>query len=481
MKGKSDFDFYPEHMARQYYNDEQTLMKIGEPLLNHEEQVIDKKTGEIKWNLSSKVPVRDSEGQVIGLAGFNRDITIKKRTELENQVLYEISQGYTMSDNLENFLSLIHGSLSKIVYAENCFVALYDQNSGLFSFPYFVDKFDTVPLPTSMLKSCTAYVLRKGKPFLFSQDAFDHLVELNEVELVGSASPSWIGIPLHTHSQTIGVLVLQHYEKKNVYSEKDVKILMLIGRQIAIAIERKKAEEEIKIKNELLEAINIEKDKFFSIIAHDLRGPIGSFVTATQIIEDDLQNMTLDEIRDLTISMKTEATNLYRLLENLLEWSRLKRGVMEFSPARLNLLSEINSAIESVSELGRQKGIAISVSVRYELEITADKHMLQTIIRNLVANGVKFTRGGGKVTVTAMRNDDGSVEITVIDTGIGMTEDMKHRLFIMNEKTGRKGTDGEPSSGLGLLLCKEFVEKHKGKILVESEVDKGSSFKILIP
>jgi signal transduction histidine kinase len=80
-----------------------------------------------------------------------------------------------------------------------------------------------------------------------------------------------------------------------------------------------------------------------------------------------------------------------------------------------------------------------------------------------------------------MRNDDGSVEITVIDTGIGMTEDMKHRLFIMNEKTGRKGTDGEPSSGLGLLLCKEFVEKHKGKILVESEVDKGSSFKILIP
>ena len=481
MIGKSDFDFYPEHMARQYFNDEQKIMKIGEPLLNHEEQVVDKKTGEMKWNLTSKVPVRDSEGKIIGLAGFNRDITARKRTELENQVFYEISQGYTSSDNLQDFLSLIHGSLSKVVYAENCFVALYDQKTVLFSFPYFVDKFDTVPLPTSMLKSCTAYVFRKGKPFLFTQDDFDHLVELNEVELVGSASPSWIGIPLQTPSQTIGVIVLQHYKMENVYSEKDVKILMTIGRQIAIAIERKKSEEEIKLKNELLEALNKEKDKFFSIIADDLRGPLSAFVAATQILEEDIQNMTFEEIRDITISMKTDAVNVYRLLENLLEWSRLQRGVLEFNPVKLTLLNEINASLESVSSLANKKGILIEVLVNDDLEITADSHMLTTVIRNIITNAVKFTPHGGKVMVSAKTNKDNSIEISVTDTGIGMTQDMKNKLFHMNEKTGRKGTDGEASSGLGLLLCKEFVGKHNGKILVESEVDKGSSFKILIP
>ena len=359
-------------------------------------------------------------------------------------------------------------------------MALYDQKAGSFSFPYFVDKYDTVPLPTAMLKSCTAYVFRKGKPFLFSQSDFDHLVELNEVELVGSASPSWIGIPLQTYSQTIGVLVLQHYEKENVYSEKDVKLLMSIGRQIAIAIERRKAEEEIKLKNELLEALNIEKDKFFSIIAHDLRGPLSAFVAATRILEEDIQNMTFEEIRDITISMKTDAANVYQLLENLLEWSRLQRGVMEFNPVKLKLFKEINASLESVSSLANKKGILIEVSVNDELEITADNHMLSTVVRNMVSNAVKFTPAGGKVTVSA-KNMDNNIEISVTDTGIGMTQDMKNKLFHMNEKTGRKGTDGEPSSGLGLLLCKDFIGKHGGVIRVESEEGRGSTFSFTMP
>ena len=237
----------------------------------------------------------------------------------------------------------MHHSLGKVVYAENCFVALHNQKTGLFSFPYFVDKFDTAPMPTAMGKSCSAYVFRTVKPFLFNREIFDQLKEQNEVELVGSPSPSWIGIPLQTPSKVIGVLVLQHYEKENVYSESDVKFLISIGSQIAMAIERKKAEEEIKLKNELLQAINAEKDKFFSIIAHDLRGPLSAFVGATQILTEEIQSMTLDDIRDITISMKTSATNIYSLLENLLEWSRLRRGGMDFVPEKLNLKEKIRS------------------------------------------------------------------------------------------------------------------------------------------
>jgi signal transduction histidine kinase len=376
---------------------------------------------------------------------------------------------------------LIHNSLGKVVYADNCFVALKDQTSGLFSFPYFVDKVDTTPIPTSMGKSCSDYVFRTVKPLLLNQKKFDRLVEQGEVELIGSNSPSWIGIPLQTPSKVIGVLVLQHYEKENVYSENDLKFLVSIGNQIAIAIERKKAEEEISFKNEQLQLINAEKDKFFSIIAHDLRGPLSAFVDATQILTEEIQNMDLEEIKDITMSMKTSASNIYGLLENLLEWSRLRRGAMDFVPENLNLKKKIEASIDVLSESARKKRIGLTISVPGELEIRADIHMFDTIIRNLISNAIKFTISGGKVIVTANYNGDHYIVVKISDSGIGMAPELRNKLFQIDEKTSRPGTEGETSTGLGLLLCKEFIEKHGGKIWVESSVGQGSTFSFSLP
>jgi two-component system, sensor histidine kinase and response regulator len=478
--GKSDFDLLPRELAAKFYADEQEIIRTGKPLINKEEFSGDI-SGSINWSLTTKVPLLDTSGNIIGIVGIGKDITERKRKEMESKVMYEIAQGITASGNLDELMRLIHKSLGKVVYAENCFVALHNQKTGLFSFPYFVDKFDPTPSPTSMGKSCTAYVFRTGKPFLFTEELFDHLKEQNEVELVGSFSPSWIGIPLQTPSRTIGVLVLQHYEKENVYLERDVKFLVSVGSQIAFSIERKLDEEEIKLKNELLQASNAEKDKFFSIIAHDLRGPLSAFVAVTQILTEDIQNMTLDEISDITLSMKIDALNIYSLLENLLEWSRLKRGVIEFNPEKLNLKNTINKGIDAVSASARKKKIAINVSVSDDLEIIADKHMFETVVRNLVSNGVKFTTAGGKVNVSADMGQDHNIEIKITDTGIGMTPELKSKMFLLNEKTNRKGTEGESSSGLGLLLCKEFIEKHGGRIWVESEVGKGSTFSFVLP
>jgi signal transduction histidine kinase len=366
------------------------------------------------------------------------------------------------------------------VYAENCFVALFDSKTKLFSFPYFVDKIDQTPPPISMAKSCSSYVFKTVKPLVLTQAIFDSLVEAGEMELIGTNSPSWIGIPLQTPSKVIGVLVLQHYEKENVYSENDVNFLVSIGSQIAMAIERKKAEEEINLKNEQLLAINAEKDKFFSIIAHDLRGPLSAFVAATQIITEEVQSMSIEAIRDITDSMKTSATNIYSLLENLLEWSRLRRGGMDFIPAKLNLKKKIVECIEVLSESAHKKRIEIEIFVPNELEVMADNHMFESVIRNLISNAIKFTVAGGKVIISAFPNNDHSIEVKISDTGIGMTPELKNKLFQISEKTNRPGTDGEPSTGLGLLLCKEFIEKHEGKIWVESEVGKGSTFSFSI-
>jgi PAS domain S-box-containing protein len=412
--------------------------------------------------------------------GIIRDISSRKRTELENYVIYEITQGVTSTSNLDELLKLIHQSLMKVVYAENCFVALYNKRTELFSFPYFVDKIDSTPEPVSMAKSCSAYVYRTGKSFLFTNELFKQLEDQNEVELVGSASPSWIGIPLQTPSKIMGVLVLQHYEKENVYSERDEKFLTSIGSQIAVAIERKMSEEEIKLKNEMLLAINAEKDKFFSIIAHDLRGPLSSFVAATQIITEEIQTMSIDEIKDITMSMKTSATGIYSLLENLLEWSRLRRGGMDFIPMKINLREKVLDCINVLSESARKKDIEIKIHIPDGIEILADNHMFDSLVRNLILNALKFTTRGGKITLSTGFNKTGFVEVNVKDTGIGMSAELKNKLFKLSEKTNRQGTAGEPSTGLGLLLCKEFIEKNGGEIWVESEVGKGSTFTFTI-
>ncbi len=244
--------------------------------------------------------------------------------------------------------------------------------------------------------------------------------------------------------------------------------------------ERKLADEEIKHKNELLQSINAEKDKFFSFLAHDLREPLSNFVAATQILTEEIQTMSLDEIRELTVSMKISASSIYCLLENLLEWSYFKRGVLEFTPKMHNLKNIVQNSIEVVSESVGKKNIVIDFSIADDLRVYIDKHMFESVIRNLVSNAVKFTPRGGKIIISASAVNDNFIKLKISDTGIGMNTELKSKLFLLSEKTSRPGTEGEPSTGLGLLLCKDFIEKNGGKIWVESEEGKGSAFSITI-
>jgi two-component system, sensor histidine kinase and response regulator len=245
--------------------------------------------------------------------------------------------------------------------------------------------------------------------------------------------------------------------------------------------ERKKTDEEIKLKNELLQTINAEKDKFFSIIAHDLKGPLSAFLGATQILIEEIQNMTLEEIKEITVSMKESATNIYGLLENLLEWSRLKQGRMDFNSEVFNVKQKISACIEVLSESAKKKEIKINYSLPEDLTTYADSHMLETIVRNLVSNAIKFTPKSGEIGISAAALPDNTIEIKIRDSGIGMSQELMNKLFLLTEKTSRKGTEGEPSTGLGLLLCKEFIEKYNGKIWVESAEGKGSTFSFTLP
>jgi len=238
-------------IGKDFYADPQTRLEFQRAMEEHGaveafEYQLRKNNGALIWISENARVIRDADGSVTAYEGTMEDITERKRSELERQITFEIIHGVNVTDNLDELLYLIHQSLNKVLYAENCFVALYESASGMFHFPFFVDQFDEAPPPQQVGRSCTAYVYRTGRAMLIPQQVFDRLAADGEVELVGTPSPSWLGVPLRTPAATIGVLVVQHYENEFAYTERDLEFLASVGGQIALAIDRKRAEEKIR-------------------------------------------------------------------------------------------------------------------------------------------------------------------------------------------------------------------------------------------
>jgi signal transduction histidine kinase len=225
-----------------------------------------------------------------------------------------------------------------------------------------------------------------------------------------------------------------------------------------------------------LQALNNSKDKFFSIIAHDLRSPFTTFLGFTEVLDEEIDTLPKDELKTIVSYMRNSAINLYQLLENLLEWSLLHREITRFEPEALLLLPMVQSCTTTISDSAKLKDIDLQIKIPEYLKVLADIHMLQTIVRNLLSNAVKFTPAGGSVQISAFAREENYVTISISDTGIGINASLLPKIFLIDVNNKTKGTEGELSTGLGLILCKEFVEKHGGKIWVESEEGKGSTF-----
>jgi len=234
----------------------------------------------------------------------------------------------------------------------------------------------------------------------------------------------------------------------------------------------------------LLQKLNEEKDVFFSIIAHDLKSPFNGFLGLTEYmvgVVDQIHNMSLAEIQGIFVPMRNSATKLYELLLNLLDWARLQRGAIIFNPEQISLMIEVEENTQSILESARKKEIEIKYDIPLDLVALADRNMLRTVVHNLVSNAVKFTQKGGTITIGAKNIDSSLIEISVKDTGIGMNSLILDNLFRLDVSTNRLGTDGEHSTGLGLILCKEFVERNNGIFRATSEEGIGSEFCFTLP
>jgi len=244
--------------------------------------------------------------------------------------------------------------------------------------------------------------------------------------------------------------------------------------------EKKNYEAEILESREKLRIINDQKDRLFSIIAHDLKGPISSFVGLSKMFAESLNELTLSEINEYTNNMVKSASHILELLENLLEWSRVQRGRKQFNPERHNIRLIIQNVVDLLFNSFKLKEVTLEQNIKEDAYAFVDLQMMNTIFRNLLSNALKFTYRGGKVCVNIEEKDSKYI-ISVKDSGIGMDEELKVKLFNPAEKVSRTGTEDESSTGLGLLLCKEFVDYHKGRIWVESQPNQGTTFFVEIP
>jgi PAS domain S-box-containing protein len=398
---KTDLEIYPKEIAEPFLIEEQKIISSGIPLVNAESRRYFK--GIESYFSTTKCPIFNSKGEIIGLVGFVRDITEKKKAELD--VIRK-------SEELKKYNEIL--SETNIILEE---------------------RQQHIEEQAEELRSTNEKLMEKQRK-----------IEEQSEEL-------------KAHSENL----------KNINE-------LLIEKQHLVL----KQSEQLKDANRQLFILNTTKDRFFSIIAHDLRNPFNVISGFARLLLDKFDKLTTEKVRKYHELIFTSSTGANNLLENLLQWSRSQTGLIAFEPVKLNLLAIVEEVFGLMEGNAMHKHILLEHFIESNITLVADENMIKAIIRNLVSNAIKFTDANGTISVSYSLNNQ-HIEISVKDTGIGIDDDIIKKLFRIDTIISTKGTAKETGTGLGLILCKEFVEKHKGKIWVESKVGKGSTFVFSIP
>ncbi len=266
---------------------------------------------------------------------------------------------------------------------------------------------------------------------------------------------------------------IQYFEWQLIpeFNEDDsVDTLLAVARNIT-----KRRRSELALENEIK-----TKDKFFSLLAHDLKSPFNVLLPIVSTLNDNIESFDKNDIADMISLINKAVMQEYNLLESLLEWSRLQQGLIKKKDVSLNMRVLAELAVQLNSINAESKNITIKINSEGDLTFIGDKYMINSIIRNLLSNAIKFTHNGGRITIDIKDKQD-NIVFRVIDTGIGMSAEMCEKIFDITVNSSRSGTNDEMGTGLGLILCKEFINMHKGSISATSGEGKGTTFTVKLP
>lgn len=482
--GKDWSSLVPLESARELKdNIEKTFREIIPPPQNREIKLVTR-SGEQRIIQYNNTVLRDETGKIVRLMSLGLDVTDKKKEEKIQEVIFRIIQHSNTESDLEELFHFIHSGISELMLAENFYIALYDEQNDLITFPYFIDRYDKDAPPIKFGRGLTEYILRSGKAELITRKRDDELVAEGETEVVGTQSAIWLGIPLKIRDHTMGALVVQDYENESTYTEREKQILEFISYPISRAIERKMVEQERKELILKLSKLNASKDKLFSLISHDLRSPFNSLLGFSEILTTEYDSLTHDEVKEYLSVIYEASKNLYSMTNNLLQYSRFQMGRFDFQPVEINLVNLIQKNLSLLKGNAIRKEISLISDFSADVYVFADEDMLNSTIQNIISNSIKFTQRGGEVRIRTeiipFFNTATHVKVSVEDNGTGISQSELKK--ILNEEIiSTPGTEREYGTGLGLLIVKEFVEKNGGKIDVKSKVNQGTSFSFTLP
>jgi PAS domain S-box-containing protein len=435
----------------------------------------------ISWQFKEEF---DKNGTLEFKVCSGRDITFVKKQERINKEILGILEASNTNGKLNELYQYIHSSVSRLMPANNFYIALYDKDEDMITFPYLVDQFEDYAPPKKYGRGLTEYVLRKGKPILVNREKDIELIKKKEVELIGTPSAIWLGVPLKIQSNTIGVVAVQDYENEYTYTEKEKNILEVISYTISRAIERKRVEEEKNILIEQLSESNKSKDKLFSLVSHDLRSPFNSLLGFSKILTTEFDSLTHEEMKEYLNIIYETSKNLFSMTNNLLHYSRFQLGNVEYKPSCLDLNSLIEKNVKVLKINALRKKLNVTQDLAEGVKIYADEEMMSSAVQNLLSNAIKFTNKGGEIAISSKVVEDENghqlVKLKIKDSGIGISNEILYKVFV-EQLQSTPGTDKEFGTGLGLLLVNESVRKNNGTIEVESELGKGTAFIITMP
>ncbi len=563
--GKTDVELFNEQDGKHGYLQDMQVLKTGNPLLNQEKEYIDK-SGKVNWLRTSKIPLLDINGSVVGLVGIGHDIT--SRIEQEDQMLLMTHALQSLNDCIS--ITDIH---DKIIYVNDAFLRTYGYEwSELIGQNIKIvrkkdqqdDSLEQSILPATLVSGWHGEIInckKDGTEFYVeissspvrnekgdiialsgiatditgrkqmeealqkSKERYRVLIE-NQGEGVGQVDNDEIftfanpaaeqifgvkkdGLIGHNLSEFVSQASMEIISKesaKRAKHEKSSYEIDIVGadnkkRNILVTAtpqfdeegnhkgafgifrditERKIIETQLAKQTEELKELNLTKDKFFSIIAHDLRSPFSAILGLSGLLTSYFDDYDRASIKESVEQIDKASKQAFSLLENLLEWARSQTGRMDYSPSNFNLVDLVHETILVAQPFANKKGIKLESVTPINTLIKADRNMIYTILRNLISNALKFTPQHGKVTVSINETVD-NIVFSVADSGVGISPENMAKLFKIDETFTNTGTDNERGTGLGLILCKEFVEKHLGHIWVESTLKSGSIFFVQIP
>jgi signal transduction histidine kinase len=396
---------------------------------------------------------------------------------LHNEKMFHALVESAVGDIGEAFFTNIVSRLSEWLNAECVIIGLKVADNRVEGFPMYLDGKIVKGFSYNLQGTPCDFTSQRGY-CVYEENVRQYFPTSKDIKTLNIQG--YVGIALYDKSgEPNGILCAMSRKKLNLPPQAE-EILRIVGARITSEIERIKAQKALEISELKLRTANASKDRLFTIIAHDLKSPFNSLIGFSRLLLDNIQKQRYEKVEKYVGIIHDVSLQTHTLLSNLLEWSILQTNNITFDPGVFNLTVLFNEILEFHRNLAEQKKITLTAAATNYIEVYADRNMVTIILRNLVSNAIKYTSPGGKISLSG-KQDKENTTIVVSDTGVGIPEDNLDKLFRIESSFSTSGTTNEKGTGLGLILCKELVERHKGRIWADSKPGAGSDFIFVLP